>query len=264
MKYSYTPLVILLFCFTQTCAQDTTTVYLDKLWNETAQSNAMYYRKTVWKNETLFMFDYFINGQLQMSGQYADKDATVKTDTFKFYHRNGQLKQQGSYINDEALGEWQGWFADGKEDYVCIHKKATSKCAYYHQNGLVSAIVEFADTTLVSAQLWDSTGEVSSNIYLVVKPTFNGYEDGYLDYFRRAMTFPEDEQGNRLYGKVRFYITIDKTGKAIWGDMIGFAHPEIALAFERAVNKMPAWSPAIMYNRPVDYELRLTFSFVEN
>lgn len=266
MTRIFSTIILLLLFLPCTFAQDTVaTTYLDKLWQKTSESNASYYRKIVRHNNKLYMYDYYMTGQLQMSGQYEDLDAQTETDTFKFYYPNGRLKREGYFLHGKAFGKWLGWHEDGTKDYVCTYKEDTHKCAYYHTNGIISSIEEYVnDTTLVAAKLWDTTGDVSANPYLEIKPTLHGYEDGYLDYFSKTLTFPEDENGNRLYGLVKFYITIDKTGKAIWGDMVGFAHPEIALAFERAVKKMPLWSPAIIHNRKTDYVLYLSFRFKED
>jgi hypothetical protein len=266
MTRFFSTLILLLLCIKQSSAQDTAAVrYLDKMWQETSRSNASYYRKIVRHHNLLYMYDYYMSGQLQMSGQYEDAAAQTPTDTFTFYYPNGQLKRKGYFLHGKAFGKWSGWFEDGTIDYVCTYKDQSHKCAYYHSNGIISSIEEFVnDTTLVAARLWDSTGDVSANTYLEIKPTLYGYEDGYRDFFTRALTFPEDENGNRLYGLVQFYVTIDKSGKAVWGDIVGFAHPEIALALERAVNKMPLWSPAIMHNRQTEYVLYLSFRFKDD
>lgn len=257
---------VFLWLYIPAKSQDTSdVVYLDKLWRKTSESDASYFRKYVQSVDSYVMLDYYKSGQLQMIGKYEDSKFVLETDTFRFYYANGRLKKEGSYEHGIPIGKWIGWREDGSKDFVCTYKKATHKCAYYHPNGVVSSIEEFSgDSTLVAAQLWDESGELSTNRYLEIKPTLFGYEDGYREFFSQHMLFPEDENGNRLFGNIKFIITIDTTGKAIWEDVVGFAHPNIAHSLERAVQKMPLWSPAIIHNRKTRYELLLNFTFKEH
>jgi hypothetical protein len=246
-------------------AQDTTLYYLDLHWQKTDKSNAAYYRKLYEQGNEWYVSDYYIDGQLQMKGKYKDAQLKIPEDSFFFYHQNGQLKRVGSYVNGKRAGKWVNWFDDGVKDFSCTFQENTAKYVFYHPNGVVSAVEEYKnDSEFVSAKLFDSTGLISENRYLEIPPTLNGAEDGYYEYFGKTLEFPSDENGNRIYGRVKFYIIIDKTGKAKWGDIVGFAHPETALSLERAVQKMPLWSPAIYHNRVVETRLNLSFNFIED
>jgi periplasmic protein TonB len=252
-------------CYSSLLAQDTSTIFLDQTWKETDKKSAVYYRKRYEKNNEWYVCDFYMSGQLQMRGKYKDYTLKVPVDSFFFYHRNGQLKTLGNHENGKRAGKWLGWFDDGTKNFSCTYKENSVKYVYYHQNGVVSAVEEYVnDSELVSAKLFDSTGAISENKYLEIPPTLNGKEDGYYEFFGKTLQFPSDENGNRLYGTVKFYIIIDKTGKAKWGDIIGFAHPETALSLERAVQKMPLWSPAKYHNRIVEYALQLSFNFRED
>jgi hypothetical protein len=101
----------------------------------------------------------------------------------------------------------------------------------------------------------------STNEYLIIPPTLYGFEDGWKRFITEKMKFPEDENGKRIKANVSFWIKIDRFGKVHWGDIVGFAHPYLALELERVFEKMPLWTPAIEQNRLVDYILRLNLSF---
>lgn len=241
------------------------TGYFNAEWEACEKSNAVYYQKVTLLNKLYCLKAGHIDGQVLVEGQFLDYALTEEQDTFITYHTNGVVKEKGAYQAGKKVGVWLGWFEDGQKDFKCTYKAdSTHKCAYYHYNGMVSAVEEYRnDTQLISAKLWDSTGANSSNTYIYIPPTLNGYEDGWKRYVDENMNFPKDDQGNRLYGDIRFFILVDKEGNVKWGDVVGFANPYMAFAIERVINKMPKWSPAIRHNRIEPSTLYLKFRFVE-
>ncbi len=238
--------------------------YFDSQWEPCEKGDAVYYQRITLQDKRYHLKQGYVNGQVLMEGQFLDYALTEEQDTFIMYHANGSIKEKGAYEAGKKVGVWLGWFEDGKKDFKCTYKAdSTSKCAYYHYNGMLSAIEEYRnDTQLVSGTLWDSTGVVSANKYLEIPPTFEGYADGWRNYFSEHMLFPEDDQGNRLYGEVEFFVLIDKEGNVTWGDIVGFANPHMALALEKVIKKMPKWSPAVRHNRCEATKLYLRFRFV--
>lgn len=244
---------------------DTVTSYIDWDGNltTTKTNNTKYKRKAYFKDKW-FVNDYFVaSGNLQMTGCYLDNEFKIEHDTFTYYYENGNVESRGNKSNGESVGVWHRWFEDGKMDCKYTYKENDiKKYVYYHYNGKVSAVVETQyDTLIVNARMWDSTGVQSENEFLIIPPTLYGYEDGWKRFFSENMTYPEDEEGKLMKAKVKFWIYIDRFGKVSWGNVEGFAHPYLALELERVINKMPSWTPAIIFNRPVDYKLPLLFNF---
>lgn len=258
--------LLLLLISTSVIAQlEVNTSYFNSQWERCERGDAVYYQKITLQDKRYYVKQGYVNGQVLMEGQFLDYALTEEQDTFIVYHANGNIKEKGAYEAGKKAGIWLGWFEDGKKDFKCTYKAdSTSKCAYFHYNGMLSAIEEYKnDTQLISGTLWDSTGVISANRYLNIQPMFNGREDGWRSYFAEHMRFPEDDQGNRLYGDIEFFVLIDKEGNVTWGDVIGFANPHMALAIERIIKKMPKWSPAIIHNRCEAMKLRLGFTFME-
>ncbi len=245
--------------------QDSSTFYFDRFWEETDKQQAVYYRKTTWNEGAWQVRDYYKNGTLQMKGKYSDYTHTEQQDTFEYYYPNGALKRKGKFVNGRYTGVWLGWLDDGRKDFKCTYKENTHKCAYFHENGLISAVEEYSnDTNLVSAMFRDSTGAESANLYIENQPALHGEVVDWYKLFGDYMLFPEDIQGNRLYGKVDFFITIDKQGKVNMGESIGFVHPEMEHALIRAIKKFPVCTPAIYHNRVVEFNVRLRFNFTSD
>lgn len=240
---------------------DTLTEYYNEDWKPTPKKEAVFYRKA-YKDTLWHINDYYINGQLQMRASAQLWDIERRVDTSWYYYQNGQLRTRGQWKDGKKVGTWMEWKPDGKVDCKFTYKaNNTMKVAYFHNNGLLSAVEEYQnDTNLVAAELYDSTGEISKNRYIEVLPTLYGRENGWREFLAKNMTYPRDEEGNRMMGKVKFYINIDETGKASWGDAIGYMHPYLALEFERAVQKMPKWEPLLLHNRPEPCRLPITIS----
>lgn len=264
MKKYWIALLFIVRVLFAVAQSDPVTYYFNKYGKQTEKDNAdVYSIVEKWLDKHWYVKVYDSKYRLRYKGQFTNINLTNKQDSFYFYFPNGQLESKGLYVNDVKTGVWFSWFNDGKLDCRCTYKSdSTSKCVYYHYNGAVSAVVEYLnDTTLITARMWDSLGVSSTNTYLLIPPTLNGYEDGWRKFFAKNMKYPEDEEGNRIKATVEFWILIDRFGKAHWGDVEGFAHPFLALELERMINKMPMWTPAIEQNRPVDKILWLGFSF---
>jgi len=255
-----------LFCFLQLKAQvDTSVIYFDWNGNKTTQRtyNTKYLRKAYQKDKWCVRDYYIESGNLQMTGSYLDDAFEIEHDSFIFYHKNGSISQRGAYKNGRKIGVWLKWFDDGKLDYKCTYKdNDVKKCVYYHYNGEVSAVVEYQhDTLILTARMWDSTGMPSKNEYLIIPPTLYGYEDGWRKFMSENMSYPEDEKGYPIESDIDFQVKIDRFGKVHWVDVIGSAHPSLALDMENLFKKMPLWTPAIEQNRAVDYILIIKVSF---
>ncbi len=264
MKKVYLACLILFSFFYAKAQVDTTFLYINSFGNETSKSapDTKYFRKIYWQDKWI-VNDYYLDGVLQMKGQYSDKNLQISIDTFYYYHPNGQPMVKGAFANGIKVSVWYIWYDDGRLNYKCTYKEDNiKKLAFFHKNGEISALVEYQhDTVLINARMWDSTGVQSQNKYLEVNPTIDGEENGWDLYFSKHMYYPVDEEGIPIIGKVTFWILIDKFGKAHWGDVIGFAHPNVALSLERVVKKMPLCTPALHYNRPIDYELTINYNF---
>lgn len=243
---------------------DTLTEYYNEDWKPASKKEAVFYRKA-YKDTLWHINDYYISGQLQMRATAQLTDINRRVDTNWFYYENGQLRTRGQWKDGKQVGTWMQWKSDGKQDCKYTFKPDNRmKIAYFHNNGRLSAVEEYQqDSVLISAELWDSTGEISKNRYIEVPATLDGKEDGWNDFLAKHMTYPEDEEGHRMKGRVSFYLLIDETGKASWGGAIGFMHPYLALDFERAIQKMPRWEPLLLHNRPEPCRKRININLMD-
>ncbi len=91
-------------------------LYYDSLWQICNKEDASFYRVSQKEHDTIFVKDYYINGQLQMSGSYLDEKCEIKNGLFTFYYQNGQKSSEGFYRNNTREGDWKYWNGKGEEE----------------------------------------------------------------------------------------------------------------------------------------------------
>jgi hypothetical protein len=109
MRYSLAIFLVLFGYVLQ--AQDTVYTYLDSKWKKYKQEKANYYRKDYRnKNKSWIVTDYYLDGQLQMSGVYKEKKLKTRNGKFIRYYENGNKESEGRYSDDKREGVWIFWY----------------------------------------------------------------------------------------------------------------------------------------------------------
>lgn len=97
------------------------TIYYALNWKETIKDSAAFFRPPVRKEGNLFRVeDYFISGQLQMSGLSKTIDKTNWQGKVSWYNADGSLQQEGSYKNNKLDGKFISF--QNKKKLVAIYK----------------------------------------------------------------------------------------------------------------------------------------------
>lgn len=107
-------IILLLFVFVTRAQTTIITTYFDKGWGMIpSKENAAYYREAFTRNDTTFVSDFYIAGNLQMTGTFSDTTCESKNGLFTYYHYNGKKRSQTFYRNNEPEGETKLWNEDG-------------------------------------------------------------------------------------------------------------------------------------------------------
>ena len=107
---------LLLNSYSLTAQNVEDTIYFDEDWSICEKPVAAYYRTSTLNRVNNIFYtgqtrDYYINGVLEMAGQY-DKNG-LKQGEFEFYNHQGKIVKEGTYVNDVMNGEWS-YFDDGE------------------------------------------------------------------------------------------------------------------------------------------------------
>lgn len=158
MRYFF---ILLVLCSgaVKSIAQDIDTIYYNEGWEMIDNTKeAVYFR--VYANEKTNGFyelkDYFISGELQMSGQYTDIAHEDRTGEFKAYYENGQLNYIATYKNNRLEGTYESWYEDGtvKSEVEYKRGRRVGEANYYFENGQLEARYLFDADSGVDSVYW--------------------------------------------------------------------------------------------------------------
>lgn len=237
----YLSLLILLSASFTVKAQDTIVKYFDSNWEEVQQENANYYRKAFKNtNEIWTACDYYMDGQIQMSGTYKSKRLKKKNGLFVSYYKSGMKKSEGEYLNNKYNGEWR----------------------WYHKNGQISSKEKYVKDELKYIWNWNEDGSsVEGKIEKIVYPEFKGGDDALKHYISTHVIYPEKAQERCIVGRVYVAFVIGKSGEIEKSWVKGYADPLLKTEALRVINNMPKWSPGKVHNLPVKVSYVVPINF---
>lgn len=241
MKYSSTPalkksLITLLFLVYNlfTYGQTVDTVWLNTKWEKSAKEKASYFRiiKTSEHKTNYEVSDYYITGEIQMSGNYLSLDTPqVRHGSFTWWYRNGNKKAEHLYDNNQLQKEME-WDTDGK-----ITNEGQYVKVWRMENGKEEQVLARIDR---APEFPGGMGEA----YKFIKNNFNYSEDLNL----------------RPRGKIIVSFTISSKGKVIQPKITQSLDPLLDQEAIRVISSMPKWTPGRENGKDVDVMMRLPIS----
>ena len=100
-------------------------VRLDSLFEETFTEKYNYIRiceKYYVKSDHYNIKDFYLSGNLQKEGIYADKDGFVKDGIFTVYYENGYAQKEFSFVNNQHIGKLETWYENGNPKEISYYK----------------------------------------------------------------------------------------------------------------------------------------------
>lgn len=290
IKHLFT--IQLLLLSIQTKGQDTIRTYFDEEWKKCKSENAKYYRKTINEKNLWIVYDYYIDGTLQMTGCFLDKKIKNRHGYFTYYYENGNVESRGEYTNNLKTGIWQyyyknrnsqlmtsktfvqgkkngeinSYFYDDKIDYkgYYLNDELDGEWYYYFKNGKISSHETYQNGKLIDFEFFDEEGNKLKTDINDKITTFPEYYGG-LDSLNKFLI----EQGQKeieiqkIYPKgktiVQFIVNIDGSISDI--EVVENANLESEAVALAIVKKMPNWKPGKSHNRPVKIYYRVPINF---
>ena len=177
---------------------------------------------------------YYQNRQMSDSGRFSNNK---KTGLWKIWFDTGQLEATGNFVDDSLQGEW----------------------TWYRENGTIATKETYKQNKLVSLQCFDETGKFTGDYCNILKPPvpLGNYVD-FDTYVLDNIILPKELRNTRLEGVVKINCTISKDGKVMAVKIDGCRYESLQKEIEKFFVGIKEWSPAILHNRPVDYEFQYT------
>lgn len=160
-------------------------------------------------------------------------------------------------------GRSQTWYRNGNRESVVnyINDTLSGECTWYYENGQPSSRETYVNGKVTALECFDESGAKTGSACSIQKPPvlihpfFSALD--YIEY----MLHKEKHKDIREEGEVRLSFVVTKEGKI---NKLQVLHsPDSALTRHIAAifAGMPAWSPAIMHNRRLDYPVEMTVPY---
>ncbi len=293
MKYQLTliPLLICLFHTEPVFNQDTTITWIDHSGKHVNKAAATMYRQSWEENELWMVRDFYLDGQLQMTGAYRRPQFKINHGTFIYYSKYNVKTLEVNYDNDYLTGQATAYFDNGtlsetgmymeglsfeeRNDLIAALPKElpytrdstnlkTGTWEYYHINGKLSGREVYKDGFIIYSEYWNDDGSEFDQRHRVHRPAeFPGGKAALAEYLHKRVRLPDTDQFHKVSGTVKIRITIDEKGQVKDPTIIKSVSPTADAHCLEIVKNMPLWIPARMHNRHVKMNYVLPFHFVQ-
>lgn len=136
--------------------------YYDHEWKKCTPKKAFFSAELVQTDSGVVAKDYYVaNGQLQMSGKYADFNRNIKNGHFTYYYTDGSIAREGAFEADQRIGVWKTYYPNGqlKSLLYFLNNRVAGTGKYWYSNGqLADSIYTNKDTLMMIS--WFSNGKV--------------------------------------------------------------------------------------------------------
>jgi len=266
------------------------TVFYDKNWQQSDPENAGYYRIVSSDTSGKFQYlvkDYYISGQLQMTGTYKSISPDYKTGIFKYWYENGQQKLICSYVNNKLDGEYLEYYNNGKPKNKKFYKNGllngTEKS--WSSKGFLAKVVEYKDGVkhgkfmtyydngqLIRKDIYRNNRFVKGNCYTregkdtsyfdyFIMPKFKGGLEGFKRFVLDGIKYPEVARQNKEEGQVYLKFTIDKEGNLIKAEIIKEDKEYFNEEVMRVLKLSPKWIPGRKDGKLINVTITIPISF---
>jgi len=144
--------------------------YLDKDWEKCKKKQAVYYRETTLSPTGLYIIhDYYMSGQLQMSGSYSDKKLDIREGVFEYFNEKGDTTSVITYVNDEKHGQEKEFFENSQLESVTTYTKGKKTGKYYefYEDGKLRGEADYVDKNIRgTAKKYYPSGKIGSELKL--------------------------------------------------------------------------------------------------
>jgi protein TonB len=270
------------------------TMYFNQNWEQSTEQDAHYYRivftDTAAGSFRFLVKDYYLSGQIQMTGTYKSIRPDNKDGHFIYYYDNGQQQRDCYYRENTLTGTLREWYPSGQQKNVQQYKNGLLDGSYktwredgslkmearyvkgekngnfktYYENGQLTRNDLYEADKLVEGFCFTPEGKPTDYFPYIVMPRFRDGRSGLRKFIERELRYPPEAKRNGDEGYVIVLFTVDEKGKVkeprvVNGDKEYFNEEAL-----RVVNLFPKWMPGeidgipspIHVSVPIEFRLR--------
>jgi len=268
----------------------TDTMYFDQNWEQTSSSDASYYRIISFSETGNFLLsveDYYLSGQIQMSGTYRSIRPDYKTGVFTYYYENGFKQAECRYDNNELDGQYREFYENGrlKSDHyfrdgeldgsykswnedgtpnLDIQYKAGKKHGYfisYHSNSNPARKDLYEKDEFIEGKCFNESGETVDYYPYIVMPAYQGGIEALRGFIEKEINYPEKAYRTGREGVVFVRFTVDEKGEITSPSIIRGVREDFNEEALRIISSFPPWIPGRIDDKPAPIEVSLPIEF---
>jgi protein TonB len=247
-------------------AQDTLISYFDKDWEVVSKKKkAQFYRKEFYDNDKKIwaVNDYYISGQIQMTGFYETQKKDVKHGLFTYYSKLGLVESQQNFMRGSHHGMSKRWYKDGTPHEFINYKygKYHGEFTTFWKNGQMRRKDFYEKDSLISGTVWDSLGVEADYCNYMVMPEFPGGQEALFRFISKNVRYPENAKYWNKQGEVIVQFVVGKDGSISNVSVLKSVHRLLDNEAIRIIKALPKWTPGFQDGIPVFVRYQLPIRF---
>jgi len=191
-------------------------VYLDKNWNVSTKEDAKFYRITRVIDSVYHVKDYFLSGNIQMTGTYTSLKPKIRVGEFIWYYENGNLSEKKMYQNNLKVGQGFEYGKNGNLSSSSFYKNDTidGVTLWYKRSGSLDFTsmysmgkYDYSDSSSLYCDLYAVSIMDTSQVMYSKKYIIDNISPGEITYFLTANIkhlFYRDNSNYRNYEFIFF------------------------------------------------------------
>lgn len=206
---------------------------------------------------------YYADGKRASGGRFENN---LRTDVWKTWHPNGNLKDSVSYLNGNANGGSSSFHPNGTPaaEGNFLNGLMDGRWTFYHDNGKSSTREHYREGKLEDLECFDTLGNSRGiNCAIARPPTLVGRYGGIEKYLADSLRIP-DIDGEPVEGLVTALYTITRDGRLTDLRIISSAHPLLSGEVIRVLGSIKGWYPAVSHGRDIEQTVTLNIPFFVN
>ncbi|MHC8949736.1 TonB family protein [Sphingobacterium hungaricum] len=264
-KIYYFLIVLFVLSTHSSFAQDTT--YYDSTKNKKVKSKtkAEYYDVVEYgddKKSTKTIRFYSIDGTLLTKYVYVNdrkKRQFLKNGINQDFFKNGQVKEEETYVNGLLEGKTKKWYESGKIyfeiDYVKNLKDG--QLLVWYEDGKPKRIDTFKEDKLIEGKCFDENGQEIAHFDFYINPEYPGGIINARRYIANNYKYPRSAITDKLKGTIKVLFVVEKDGSIADVEVEEGLSPDVDDEAIHVVESMKNWRAGMMDGKPVRVKYRL-------
>jgi len=243
----------------------TDTIFFSSDWKESEKEGAVYYR--LYHRETNYLYhvvDYYLDGTIQMKGDFSSIYPERKDGKFSYYSKEGKLTAECFFVVNKLNGEYK-IYENEKLSLIKTYKDHVmdGELTAHDETGAIRRREKYTNGEFVSGKCYSNTGSEIAYFPREQAPEYIGGKPALYNYLKNHIKYPKDANYMALSGDVLIQFTISSEGIVKDPVVLKSTHPIFDEEAMRVIQKMSKWTPGKLEGVPTEmkYELPIQFKF---